>query len=143
MLWVGWLIKPVRFLIINIILDFVTEIDVAFVFSKASRLVANFSIIAVVLMLAVGDEKDHLVGGNGRFFRPVVCILLVAPLGVTIGFNARYHVAWMDYSEDTLSYWRKYAISDVSFCAVYLLIAVEILLWSVMASFQGVIPRSV
>jgi hypothetical protein len=82
-------------------------------------------------------------GGGQKLFSLVACILLVAPLAVTIGFNARYHMAWEAWEVDTLSYWRKYAISDASFCALYLLIAVEILLWAAVASLRRAIPRRV
>src|SRR5271163_600401 len=112
------LTNPIRFLACDIILFFVPKADFVYVFSKASRLIANFCIIAVLLMLAV-DPKDHRMGGGQKLFSLVACILLVAPLAVTIGFNARYHMAWGAQEVDTLSYWRKYAISDASFCALY------------------------
>lgn len=138
-----WMLtSPIRFLVCDIILFFVPEADIAYVFSKMSRLIANFCIIAVILTLAV-DQKDHRMGAGQRLFSLVACTLLVAPLAVTIGFNARYHVAWEAQDVDTLSYWRKYAISDASFCALYLLITVEILLWAVVTSLRRAIPRRV
>jgi hypothetical protein len=136
------LTNPIRFLACDVILSFIPGADVVYVFSKISRLIANFCIIAAILTLAV-DQKDHRMETGQKLFGLVACTLLVAPLGVTIGFNARYHVAWELQEVDTLSYWRKYAISDASFCALYLLIAVEILLWAVKTSLRRTISRRV
>lgn len=138
-----WMLTNIiRFLACDTILFFIPKADFVYVFSKTSRLIANFCIIAVILTLAVG-QKDHRMGAGQGLFSLVACTLLVAPLAATVGFNARYHVAWEGQEVDTLSYWRKYAISDASFCALYLLIAVEILLWAVMTSLRKAIPRRV
>jgi hypothetical protein len=82
-----WMLtNPIRFLACDIILSFVPGADVVYVFSKISRLIANFCIIAVILMLAV-DHKAHRMGAGQKLFSLVACTLLVAPLGVTIGFS--------------------------------------------------------
>jgi hypothetical protein len=49
----------------------------------------------------------------------------------------------MGWSEDTLQYWHKYAIADASFYALYLLIALDILLWSTIASIRERLPKRV
>jgi hypothetical protein len=91
-------------------------------------------------MLELGNQK---MGDIRGIFRLTACLLLLVPLGTTIGYNAAYHYRWMGWGEDTFSYWRKYAIADTSFYALYLLIALDILLWPVIAYFRGSLPKRV
>jgi predicted outer membrane lipoprotein len=83
--------KADRFLVTDILLLLIPAMDIAWAFSEGFRLAANFGIISVIA-LELGELK---VGDNGAIIRFIACMLLIVPMGTTIGCNTEYHYRWM------------------------------------------------